>query len=84
MTTSIRSPGISFELERYCSLRGNDDVCHTLVKTSVEIHQVRKIAALPDKLHPVRAALHYFEPHTRYVPTQHLAPSPATKPHSTR
>ena len=84
MTTSIRSPGISFELERYCILRGKDDVCHTLVKTNVKINQVRQIAALPDKLRPVRAALHYFEPHTRYVPTQYLAPSPTANPNSNR
>ena len=84
MTTSIRSLGISFKLERYCILRGKDDVCHTLVKTGVEVQPVRQIAALPDKLRPVRAALHYFEPHTRYVPTPHLAPSPTANPHSTR
>lgn len=84
MTTSIRSLGISFDLERRRSLRGEDDVCHTLVKTGVEMHQVRQIAALPDKLRPVRAALHCFKPHTRYAPTPHLAPSPAANPHSTR
>ena len=84
MTTSIRSLGISFDLERYRSLRGKDGVRHTLVKTGVEIHPVRQIATLSDKFHPVGMPLQSFQPHTRQVTTPHLAPSSTANPHSTR
>jgi hypothetical protein len=84
MTAVIRSLDISFDLERHCILCGKDDVCHTLAKTSVEIHQVRLITTLPDKFHSVRTPLHYFEPRIRHVPPLHLASSPTANPHSTR
>ena len=84
MTTSIRSPGISFELERYCILRGKDDVCHTLVKTNVKINQVRQISTLSNKLRPVHASLQNSKSRVRHVQTQHLAPSSMANPHSNR
>jgi len=84
MTTSIISLGISFDLERYCTLRGKDDVRHTLAKTSIEILPTLQISVLPDKFKPLHAPLQDFEPRIRQVPPLHLAPSPTANPHSTR
>ena len=62
MTTSIRSLGISFDLERHRTLRGKDDVRHTLAKSSNESHSDLQISTLPDRFRPVRTLLLNFQP----------------------
>jgi hypothetical protein len=84
MTTSIRSLGISFELEKYRSLRGDDDVRDMLVKTSVEIHQVRQTSVLSDRFRHIHASLENSGARLRHVPTPHLATSSTANPHSIR
>lgn len=84
MTTTLKSLRISFDLKRFCTLRGKDDVRAVLVKTSSEIQPTRQITALPDKFRPVRAPLQRFEPRMRHNPTSHLTPSPTTNTHRAR
>ena len=47
MTTSIRSLGISFDLQRHRSLRGEGDVRNTLAKTCITIISTCKHAPCP-------------------------------------